>query len=63
VNPIPVITIHMVKELSGPQPDTDLIFAGPENFDDCTRQIKDLLKSRGLLAEPPSGRSDFQYSI
>jgi bifunctional enzyme CysN/CysC len=63
VNPIPVITIHMAKELLGPQPDTDLIFAGPENFDDCTHQIIDLLKSRKLLADPPSGRADFQYSI
>ncbi|MCA9474042.1 MAG: adenylyl-sulfate kinase, partial [Nitrospira sp.] len=63
VNPIPVITIHMAKDLQGPQPDTDLIFAGPENFDDCTHQIIDLLKSRGILTEPPRGRADFQYSI
>ncbi|HNP61837.1 MAG TPA: adenylyl-sulfate kinase, partial [Nitrospirales bacterium] len=63
VNPIPVITIHMAKDLQGPQPDTDLIFAGPENFDDCTHQIIDLLKSRGILTEPPKGRADFQYSI
>lgn len=63
VNPIPVITIHMAKDIQGPQPDTDLIFAGPENFDDCTHQIIDLLKSRGILTEPPRGRADFQYSI
>jgi bifunctional enzyme CysN/CysC len=63
VNPIPVVTIHMAKELIGPQPDTDLIFAGPENFDDCTHQIIDLLKSRGLLAESAGGRSDSQFSI
>jgi bifunctional enzyme CysN/CysC len=63
VNPIPVVTIHMAKELTGPQPDTDLIFAGPENFDDCTHQIIDLLKSRGLLAESAGGRSDSQFSI
>jgi bifunctional enzyme CysN/CysC len=63
VNPIPVITIQMAKDLEGPQPDTDLIFAGPENFDECTHQIIDLLKSRGILAEPTSSRPDFQYSI
>ncbi|MCA9469899.1 MAG: adenylyl-sulfate kinase, partial [Nitrospira sp.] len=63
VNPIPVITIHMAKDIQGPQPDTDLIFAGPENFDDCTHQIIDLLKSRGILTDPPRGRADFQYSI
>ncbi len=63
VNPIPVITIHMAKELHGLQPDTDLLFAGPENFDECTHQIINLLKSRGLLSEPPGGDSDLQYSI
>ena len=46
VNPIPVITASTWPKISkGPQPDTDLIFAGPENFD-CTHQIIDLLKSR-----------------
>lgn len=63
VNPIPVITIHMAKELSGPQPDTDLAFAGPENFDDCTSRIIQLLKARGLLSDPPAGRSELQFSI
>lgn len=63
VNPIPVITIHMAKELSGPQPDTDLAFAGPENFDDCTSRIIQLLKVRGLMSDPPAGRSELQFSI
>jgi bifunctional enzyme CysN/CysC len=63
VNPIPVITIQMAKNLDGPQPDTDLIFAGPEDFDECTHKIISLLKSRGILAEPTGSRPDFQYSI
>ncbi len=63
VNPVPVLTVQMAKNLEGPQPDTDLIFAGPENFDDCTSQIIDLLKSKGILAEPTEKPSDLQYSI
>ncbi|MCA9465530.1 MAG: adenylyl-sulfate kinase [Nitrospira sp.] len=63
VNPTPLITIHMAKELTGPQPDTDLTFAGPENFDDCTSQIIQLLKSRGLLKEFSGGPSEVQFSI
>ncbi|MGD9852405.1 MAG: GTP-binding protein [Nitrospirales bacterium] len=63
VNPIPVITIHMAKDLTGPQPDTDLAFAGPENFDDCTHSIIELLKTRGILGEPSRGHSEFQFSI
>lgn len=62
VNPIPVITIHMAKQLTGPQPDTDLAFAGPENFDDCTHSIIELLKTRGILGES-KGQAEFQFSI
>jgi bifunctional enzyme CysN/CysC len=53
----------MAKNLDGPQPDTDLIFAGPEDFDECTHKIISLLKSRGILSEPTSTRPDIQYSI
>jgi bifunctional enzyme CysN/CysC len=63
VNPSPVITIHMAKDLTGPQPDTDLAFAGPENFDDCTSQIIQLLKSRSLLMDAPAGPSEVRFSI
>ncbi len=62
VNPIPVLTIHMAKNLEGPQPDTDLIFAGPENFDECTHQILELLKDREILKEAKNS-SEFPYSI
>ncbi|MDR4494062.1 MAG: GTP-binding protein [Nitrospirales bacterium] len=63
VNPIPVITIHMAKDLTGPQPDTDLAFAGPENFDDCTHSLIELLKTRGILGESSRGQGEFQFSI
>lgn len=63
VNPTPVLTIHMAKNLEGPQPDTDLIFAGPENFDECTHQIISLLKDRKILKKLSPGSTTFPYSI
>ncbi len=63
VNPIPVITVHMTKDQAGPQPDRDLIFAGPENFDACTHQILETLKQKGILTEPKKSQSAVQFSI
>ncbi len=62
-NPIPVITVHMAKNQDGPQPDRDLIFAGPEDFDVCTHQILETLKQKGILAEPTGSQSAVQFSI
>ncbi|MDH5562841.1 MAG: GTP-binding protein [Nitrospirota bacterium] len=63
VNPTPVITIHMTKDQAGPQPDVDLIFAGPEDFDACTHQIVETLKRKGILAELSGSQPAFQFSI
>jgi bifunctional enzyme CysN/CysC len=63
VNPIPVLTIHMTKDQTGPQPDRDLIFAGPEDFDACTSQIIQTLRSRGILTDATGASSEFQFSI
>ena len=63
INPTPVVTIHMTKEEQRLQPDTDLTFAGPEDFDERVRQILDLLKTKGILAESLGTRPEFQYSI
>ena len=63
VNPIPVITVHMAKDDSGPQPDMDLIFAGPEDFDARTQQIIEILKQKGILAEPKEPQQAVQFSI
>ena len=63
INPIPVITVHMTKDQAGPQPDMDLIFAGPEDFDDCTHQIIETLKQKGILAEPNESQPAVQFSI
>ena len=62
-NPIPVITVHMAKNQDGPQPDRDLIFAGPEDFDVCTHQILEALKHKGILAEPTGTQPTVQFSI
>jgi bifunctional enzyme CysN/CysC len=62
-NPIPVITVHMTKDQAGPQPDRDLIFAGPEDFDACTHQIIETLKHKGILAEPHEPQAAVQFSI
>ena len=62
-NPIPVITVHMTKDQAGPQPDRDLIFAGPEDFDVCTHEIIETLKHRDILAEPNESQAAVQFSI
>jgi bifunctional enzyme CysN/CysC len=63
VNPIPVITVHMTKDQAGPQPDRDLIFAGPEDFDACTHQIIETLKQQGILNESNGSQPAVQFSI
>ncbi len=62
-NPIPVLTVHMAKDQTGPQPDRDLIFAGPEDFDACSQQILETLRLKGILGEPKASSTDFQFSI
>jgi bifunctional enzyme CysN/CysC len=62
-NPIPVITVHMTKDQAGPQPDRDLIFAGPEDFDACTHQIIETLKHKGILGESNASQAAVQFSI
>ena len=63
VNPIQVVTVHMTKDQAGPQPDRDLIFAGPEDFDVCTHKILETLKQKGILAEPTGAQPAVQFSI
>ncbi len=63
VNPIQVTTVHMAKDRTGPQPDVDIIFAGPEDFDACTHKIIETLKHKGILAEPQEPQTTAQFSI
>jgi bifunctional enzyme CysN/CysC len=63
VQPAPVLAVHMSRAGEEPPPNTDLHFAGPQDFDAAARQILDELKQRGVLIEPPGTRSTIQYSI
>ncbi len=63
VNPAPVIAVHMSKSQEEPPPNTDLMFAGPKNFDEAAKQIIEELKRKGVLAQAVGVRPTFQYSI
>lgn len=63
VHPTPVIAVHMSKMAEEPLPDTDLHFAGPQDFDEAAKQIIETLKRRGVLAEAVGQKPTFQYSI
>ena len=63
LHPTTLVTVHMTQEQEMIQPDADLVFAGPEDFDGCARQMIEVLKGKGILAEPIGTRPVFQYSI
>ncbi|MGA6827741.1 GTP-binding protein [Nitrospira sp. NS4] len=63
VHPAPVIAVHMTKTNEEPPPNTDIIFSGPTDFDEATRQIMEELKKRGVLAQAIGAKPTFQYSI
>ncbi|RMH37175.1 MAG: GTP-binding protein [Nitrospirae bacterium] len=63
VDPVPVITIYMTKSSERLQPDADLVFAGPEDFDERVHEILAFLKRKGILADPLGLRPSFQFSI
>lgn len=63
VHPAPVIAVHMSKTDEEPPPNTDLMFAGPKNFDEAAKQIIEELKRKGVLAQAIGVRPTFQYSI
>ena len=63
VHPAPVIAVHMSKAGEVPPQDTDLHYAGPQDFDAAARQIMEEMKRRGVFAEGSGTRAGFQYSI
>jgi bifunctional enzyme CysN/CysC len=63
VQPAPVIAVHMSKPGEEPPQDTDLHYAGPQDFDTAARQVIEELKRRGVFAEEGGPRPGFQYSI
>lgn len=63
VHPAPVIAVHMSKTEEEPPPNTDVVLAGPTDFDAATQRIMDELKRRGVLAQAIGAKPTFQYSI
>ena len=63
VHPTPVLTVHMCKTTEEPPPNTDLVFAGPKDFEAIADQILDQLKRRGVLAQAVGARQQFHYWI
>ena len=47
----PVIAVHMSRAGEEAPPNTDLHFAGPQDFDGAARQILEELKRRGVLLQ------------
>lgn len=46
-----------------PPPNTDVVLAGPTDFDAATARILDELKRRGVLALAIGAKPVFRYSI
>ena len=63
VHPTPVITVHMSKSEEAPPPNTDLVFAGPKDFEAIADQVIEELKRRGVLAQAIGAKPQFHYSI
>jgi bifunctional enzyme CysN/CysC len=63
VQPAPVIAVHMSRAGEEAPPNTDLHFAGPQDFDGAARQILEELKRRGVLLQTSGRKSTSQYSI
>ena len=63
VHPAPVIAVHMSKTEEAPPPNTDLVFAGPKDFDEAARQIIEELKRRGVLAHAIGAKPTFQLTV
>jgi len=63
VHPTPVIAVHMSKSEEVPPPNTDLVFAGPKDFEAIADQVIQELKTRGILAQAIGAKPKFHYSI
>jgi len=63
VHPAPVITVHMSKAPEEVPPHTDIVLAGPADFDGATGRVMEELKRKGVLAEAIGAKQIFQYSI
>jgi len=63
VHPAPVIAVHMSHIVEEPPPNTDVVFSGTVDIDLVIKQVMDVLKRRGVLAEAIGSKQTYQYSI
>ena len=63
VHPTPVVAVHMSKTAEEPPSSTDIMLAGPTDFDAATKLVMEELKRRGVLAQAIGAKPIFQYSI
>ncbi|MCH7614396.1 MAG: adenylyl-sulfate kinase [Nitrospinae bacterium] len=63
VHPAHVLTVYMSKNTGTPSIQTDLFFAGPEDFTATAHDILEALKQKGILAEAIGNQPGFQFSI
>ena len=63
VHPAHVLTVYMSKNTGTPSIQTDLSFAGPEDFTATAHDILEALKQKGILAEAIGNQPGFQFSI
>lgn len=63
VHPAHVLTVYMSKNTATPSIQTDLSFAGPEDFTATAHDILEALKQKGILAEAIGNQPGFQFSI
>ncbi|MDH5670427.1 MAG: adenylyl-sulfate kinase, partial [Nitrospira sp.] len=63
VHPAPLIAVHMSQTVEEPPPDTDVVLSGTADVDIAVKQVMDVLKRRGVLAEAIGSKQTYQYSI
>lgn len=63
VHPAPLIAVHMSQTVEEPPPNTDVVLSGTTDVDIAVKQVMDVLKRRGVLAEAIGSKQTYQYSI
>ncbi|GKS56785.1 adenylyl-sulfate kinase [Nitrospira sp.] len=63
VQPAAVLAVHLSNHPEEPPPNTDLVFAGPKDFEEIAKRIIDELKRRDILMRLGGGAQGPQYSI
>ncbi len=63
VHPAPLIAVHMSQTVEEPPPNTDVVLSGTVDVDITVKQVMDVLKRRGVLAEAIGSKQTYQYSI